>query len=220
MKICVVTERGGGFKTAAMGCDVLMYGFGKAGVIDYAAELSGRSDKLEEIAKLSSAAKCGVLCGCVTDSRGLRRKSVAAASCGKLLGVCDMLHSFEEEEYKSGAFAGVYELCGYKVGVCIENDLRFPECISAMSLMGCNLIAAFAEDISDGMFPVIIRSYAYIYGVPVVLSAGGAAYFADITGVIAFSNRVGAVFETSVKKCFRTVRTRRRGVSPGEGADF
>ena len=161
-----------------------------------------------------------MLCGCITDSRGALRKSVAVASNGKLLGISDMLHVFDGEEYRSGANLGIYTVGGYKVGLCIDNDLYFPEIFKTCAVCGCNLVAVHAEEVSDGIPPLLIRSYAYLYGMPVVLCAGGTAYFADINGVLASSNQEVAMFETSPKNCYRLVTTRRRGLFAPEVEDF
>ena len=220
MKIGVITDRRKGFSPPVPQCDILLFGGGQLGTVDYASELSGKSDKLENMANFSHLAECGVLCGCVTDSRGLKRKSVAVASEGKLLGISDMLYVLDGEEYKSGATLGVYSVGGYKVGVCIENDLRFPECINALSLYGCNIVAVFCEDMSDGIAPLLIRSYAYLYGIPFVMAGNGVAYFADITGGIASSNNDIALFEAPIKNCYRVVTARRKGIFCGSVPDF
>lgn len=219
MRTCVITDRKGGFSMPLPQCDIALFPFGALGTVDFSRELSGKSDKLEKMAEYSLKARCGVLCGCVTDSRGLKRKSVAVASEGKLLGISDMVHVLDGEEYKSGAFAGIYAIRGYRAGVCIENDLRFPEYINALATCGCNLICVHCANIADGMPPQLIRAYAYLYGIPFVMSACGTAFFADITGVIASSNREASVFETSSKNCCRLVTTRRRGVGAGAEED-
>lgn len=220
MKICVVTDRRKELSVRLPSCDVALFGFGALGLVDYESELSGKTEKFEQAAKLSHAARCGVLCGCITDSRGLMRKSVAVASGGKLLGITDMLNVLDGEEYKSGAGVGVYTVNGYKVGLCIDNDLYFPDCVKACAMCGCNLLAVHAEDVSDGIPPLLIRAYAYLYGMPVVLCAGGSAFFADISGVMASSNQDVAVFETSPKNCYRKVTSRVRGLFCDSTADF
>lgn len=220
MKICVVLDKRRKMAVRLPKCDVALFGFGALGLVDYESELEGKSEKFEQAAKLSHAAHCGVLCGCVTDSRGFLRKSVAVASGGKLLGISDMLHVFDDEEYKSGANLGIYTVGGYKVGLCIDNDLYFPEVVKTCAMCGCNLVAVHAEEVSDGIPPLLIRAYAYLYGMPVVLCAGGAAYFADINGVLASSNQDIAVFETSPKNCYRLVTTRRRGLFTPQVEDF
>lgn len=220
MKICVVTGNRRQMTVRLPPCDVALFGFGTLGVVDYESELEGKSEKFEQAAKLSHAAHCGVLCGCITDSRGFLRKSVAVAANGKLLGISDMLNVFDDEEYRSGANLGIYTVGGYKVGLCIDNDLYFPEIIRTCAMCGCNLVAVHAEEVSDGIPPLLIRAYAYLYGMPVVLCAGGAAYFADINGVLASSNQEVAMFETSPKNCYRLVTTRRRGLFTPQIDDF
>ncbi len=220
MKVCVVTQKSRGFALPLPKCDLTVFGFSTLGVVDFGAEIDGKSNKLQAMAALSLQCHNGVLCGCITDSKGLKRKSVAVAAEGKLLGITDMLHVLDGEEYKSGAVAGIYSMYGYRVGVCIENDLLFPEHLKTLATCGCNIICAHCEDLSNCMQPQLIRSYAYLYGVPIVMVAGKTAFFADITGVIASSNREISLFETTPKNCFRVVTTRRRGVFEGCNADF
>lgn len=220
MKICVVTDKKRRMTVRLPKCDVALFGFGALGLVDYESELEGKSEKFEQAAKLSQAAHCGVLCGCITNSRGMLRKSVAVAANGKLLGISDMLHVLDGEEYKSGGTLGVYTLCGYKVGLCIDNDLYFPEVIKACAVCGCNIVAVHSESVADGIPPLLIRAYAYLYGMPVVLCAGGNAYFADVNGVLASSNQDVAMFETTPKNCYRLVTTRRRGLFDAETDDF
>lgn len=220
MKICVVTGKRKQTAVRLPKCDLALFGFGALGVVDYESELDGKSEKFEQAAKLSQAAHCGVLCGCITNSRGMLRKSVAVAANGKLLGISDMLHVLDGEEYKSGGTLGVYTLCGYKVGLCIDNDLYFPEVIKTCAVCGCNIVAVHSESVADGIPPMLIRAYAYLYGMPVVLCAGGNAYFADVNGVLASSNQDVAMFETTPKNCYRLVTTRRRGLFDAETDDF
>ena len=220
MKICVVTDRRRELTLKLPPCDLALFGFGLLGTVNYESELSGKSEKFEVMTRLSRACHCGVLSGCVTDSRGLKRKSVSVSHEGKLLGITDMRFVLDGEEYKSGATIGVYGVGGYRVGVLVENDLYFPDGIKSLSLCGCNVICAFLEELVDGMPPLIARTYAYLYGVPFVLCAGGCAYFADINGVMASSNQSVAVFETSPKNCYRVITSRRRGLFADGYADF
>lgn len=207
-------------KSRLPACDIALFPFGTLSEINYSDELSGKSEKLETLAKYSGAAGCGVLCGCITDSRGIRRKSVAAAANGRLLGIADMLNVLDGEEFKSGAGLGVYAIGGYKVGLCIDGDLFFPECVQTLAMCGCNLIAVHCESVGDGMIPVLVRAYAYLYGIPVALCCTNAAYFADVTGVMACSNQDVAVFEASPKNCYRLVTSRRRGLLANTTNDF
>jgi predicted amidohydrolase len=193
-------------------CDVAIFPFHVLGEVDYESELSGKSEKCEELARLSKQANCAALCGCITNSRGLKRKSVAVADRGKLLGICDMLNVVDGEDFKSGGVLGAFSLGGYKVGVCIENDLYFPDIIKSLSLLGCNLITVHAESLSDNIPPLIIRAYAYLYGVPIVMCAGKISYFADISGEIASSSQKISLYESDPKNYYRVISCRRRGM--------
>lgn len=219
MKICAVNDTCRDLSSIPE-CDIVAFGFSRLGEVDYGAELAGKSDKLGFLARFSKAKRTAVMCGCVTDSRGLKRKSVAVADKGRLLGIADMLNVLDGGEYKSGASLGVFRAGGYLVGACIGNDLFFPETVKAMSMCGCNLISVHTDEVTDGMPPLLIRAYSYLYGVPIVMCGGKRAFFSDISGQIATSNGDIALFETSPKNCYRAVTSRRKGILCDAPADY
>lgn len=219
MKICVVPRMSAGDHRQLPECDVALIGFGYIGDVDFDSELSGRSDKFGEFARLTKRSGCAAVCGCRTDSRGLKRKSAAVAEGGKLLGITDMLHVVDGEDLKSGAYLGLYKLGGYKVGLCIENDLHFPENIKSLSLCGCNLLLCLTENVHP-ISPLLIRAYAYLYGMPVVMCAGGCAYFADVTGAVITSVAPVTLFSAQPRNNYRIVCTRERGAFPNDGVDY
>lgn len=212
MVFCVVAEGDVKSTKKLPDCDIALFGFQGLGEVDYEKELKGESDKFEEAARLSKTANCGLCCGCKTISRGLVRKSVAVSDRGKLLGIADMNHVLDGEEVKSGSSLGFFDIGGCKVGICVENDLLFPESAAALAACGCNVIVAFLDEIKNNLPPLIIRAYAYLYGVPIVMCAGNTAYFADITGAIATSTQNTTLFEVSLKNSYHIVTTRKKGL--------
>lgn len=212
MIICVAA--GGSIKDAANlpRCDIAVFGFKGLGEVDYESELRGVTDKFEDCARLSKTAGCGVVCACKTKSRGILRKSVAVADRGKLLGISDMTHVIDCEDWKSGAGLGFYSVGGYKIGLIVENDLLFPECFNSLSLCGCNLIIAVAEELKDNVLPLLIRAYSYLYGVPVVMCAGNMAYFSEVSGAIAGSAQQFSMFEITPQNRYHLITSRTRGL--------
>lgn len=217
MVLCVT---GDGWAEDLPECDLAVIGFSGLGEVDFEKELKGESDKFESAARLSRVAGCGVVCACKTVSRGIRRRSAAVADGGKLLGISDMNHVLDGENFKSGANLGLYKVGGCKVGVVVGNDLLFPETLKALSQCGCTVIAAVCEELTDGLPPLLMRAYAYLYGVPIVLCAGKRAYFADITGAIASSGQKYSLFEFDPQNRYRLVTTRRRGLADASKADY
>jgi hypothetical protein len=211
MKICVLTScniEG----VVLPECDFALFGFACLKEVSYAEELSGRSQKFECLARLSQRANCGILCGCMTDSRGVKRRSVAVAHGGRMLGVADMIGVLDGQNLKGGAYLGVYDIAGYRVGVCIENDVYNPTNISGLCLCGCNIIAAFVGGGWDKMLPAVLSSYAYLYGVPCVLVAKNAAFFFRPDGQIASTNKRLALFESQLANSYRVISSRKRGL--------
>lgn len=215
MNICVAPKYSGELPE----CDIALFGFGYLGDVDFDSELSGRSDKLGEFARLTRRGACAAVGGCRTDSRGLRRKSAAVAEGGRLLGITDMLHVEGGEEYKSGAYLGLYKLGGYRVGLCIDSDIHYPENFKSLSLCGCNAVLCLAERV-DVMYPLLIRAYAYLYGMPFVMCAGNCAYFADAGGVITTSTSPATLFSAQPRNNYRVVTTRQRGAVSEDAADY
>lgn len=219
MVFCVVCEGEVGRRTLPE-CDIAVFGFGGLGEVDFEKELTGESEKFEDAAKLSKTAECGLISGCKTRSRGLVRKSVAVADRGKLLGISDMNHVLDGEQFKSGAGLGFYRANGCKIGLCIENDLLFPDTFKALSLCGCNAIVVILEELKDGIPPLLIRAYSYLYGVPVIMCAGKTAYFADISGALATSTQGVTLFEINPQNRYHLVTTRTRGISSDVRQDY
>lgn len=219
MVFCVVNEgEVGGCELPD--CELAIYGFSGLGEVDFEKELTGESEKFEDVARLSKKAECGLICGCKTLSRGLLRKSVAVADRGKLLGISDMNHVLDSEQFKSGVGLGFYKVNGCKIGLCIENDLLFPDTFKALSLCGCNAVVVILEEIKDNIPALLIRAYSYLYGVPIIMCAGKTAYFADSSGAIATSAQSVSLFEISTQNRYHIVTTRTRGISSDSKNDY
>lgn len=201
-------------------CDVAIFGFQGLGEVDYERELKGETEKFEEAARLSKSAGCGLISGCKTLSRGVPRKSAAVADRGKLLGISDMNYVIDCEEYKSGASLGFYKVNGCKIGLCIENDLMFPDAVKALSMCGCNAVVALLEEVRDNIPPLLIRAYSYLFGVPIIMCAGKTAYFSDISGAIATSSQGVNLFDVTPQSRYHLVTTRLRGISAEEREDY
>ena len=212
MIFCVVADGEVRDKKELPECDIAVFGFRGLGEVDYERELKGETEKFEEATKLSKKCRCGLISGCTTVSRGLVRKSAAVSDKGKLLGIADMNHVIDGEEYKGGSALGFFSVNGCKIGICVENDLLFPEAVAALSACGCNVMVVILEEIKNNLPPLIIRAYSYLYGIPIVMCAGKMAYFADITGAIATSSQNTTLFEVSLKNSYHIVTTRRKGL--------
>lgn len=219
MVFCVVTEGEVSEKLNLPDCDIVIFNFSGLGEVDYENELKGLSDKLDAGARLSK--RCGtLLCGCKTVSRGSVRRSVAVYDGGKLMGISDMNHVLDGENFKSGGSLGFYKINGCKIGLCIENDLLFPDTVKSLSMCGCNAIVAFVEELKDNIPPMIIRTYAYLYGIPVIMCAGRSAFYADVTGELASSHQKTALFEVAPQNNYHLVTTRLKGISAEDRPDY
>ena len=70
------------------------------------------------------------------------------------------------------------------------------------------------------MQPLLARAYAYLYGMPVAVCAGGYSYLADISGRIAGSPSPASVYSVLPRNNYRVITTRERGAYSPESGDY
>lgn len=192
------------------GAAVTLFGFNGMGEVCYERELKGETHFFEEAAVLSRLQKNVVVCGCVTDTRGHKRRSAIVAENGRLLGVSDMLHVVDGG-VASGAMLRVYDTQAGRIGVVVADDLAFPDVIRSLAACGSDIILCpFAR--VGAVQSALLRSHAYCFGVPILFCGEGACMVADVAGNIAFSTpQSPALFDLEIVKEYHLVQTRQRG---------
>ena len=187
-----------------------MFGFNGLGEVSYEKELKGETGHFEKAAQLSKATGGIVVCGCVTNTLGHKRKSAVVAECGRLLGVADRLHSMEGD-YACGATLSVYDTKIGKIGVLVGEDLYFPETLKALALCGSRCILCPFDGALRNLEKVYLRAYAHCFGVPIYICGKGYCALASPKGELAFSSPVSPVsFSYEGVGEYRLIETRRR----------
>ncbi len=191
--------------------DLVLLGFSGIGEVSYEKELKGESDYFEDGALLSKESGATVVCGCVTDTRGQKRRSALVAENGKLAGVSDALYALDGE-YACGADLRVYETKTGKLGVVVAEDLYFPEAIRSLALCGSDFIVCPFGKVQGELPSVLLRAHAFEYGVPILLCGKGYSMIATPKGEIAFSSPNSPVFvDYACKKEYHLLHRRRSG---------
>ena len=201
--------------------DVLFFGFNGADTeISYEKELKGETTYFEDAAILSKTCKNVVICACVSDTRGLKRKSVVVAEKGKILGVSDKLNCMDGE-YNPGLGLRVYETGVGRIGICVSEDLYFSEIFRTLSVCGSETVFCPFYGSVESAERILIRAAAFSYGAPVCLCASGYAIVADTDGSALFSSPKSPVeFHLEQKKEYHLIQTRKRGFYKRERTDF
>lgn len=195
----------------SMGVGLLIFGFNGLGEVSYEKELKGESSFFEDVAMLSKAGRNIVICGCITDTRGKKRKSAVVAENGRLLGVSDMLNVIDGE-FCCGADLKIYETGVGKIGVVVAEDLYFPEVIKSLSVCGCAYVVCVFGKVASSIPSVLIRSHAYCYGVPVLFCGEGYGMVADSAGNLALATPESpACLELKNNQEYHLIETRQRG---------
>ena len=213
MRICFVTQgEVGKFKEECTETyDLVLFGFNGLSEVSYEKELKGETSFFEEAALLSKAANATVVSGCITDTRGHKRKSAVVAERGRLIGVSDMLNVIDGS-VNCGAALRVYDTKVGQMGVLVAEDLYFPDAIRALSLCGSEFIICPFGGVVDSIQKVLLRADAFCYGIPIFFCGNGYCMLADPFGNIAFESPSSpAIYEYRKVKEYHLIETRRRG---------
>ena len=198
--------------TCEMAEDVVLCSFDSIGTVSYEQELKGESDFFEKATRLSKQTQGVVVCGCITDTRGIKRKSALVAENGRLVGVSDMTHSMGGE-VTCGAGLRVYDTKMGRMGIAVAEDIIFPQVIGSLAACGSDFILCPYPRVTDGGTQILLRAYAYLYGVPIALCGIGYCMIADVDGSVAFASPQSTdVFTLDIRKEYHLVEMRRRGV--------
>ena len=190
--------------------DLLLFGFDGVGEVSYEKELKGESDFFADVAILSKLQKNVVISGCVTDTRGIKRKSAVVAEKGKLLGVSDMLHALDGK-IGCGAALKIYDTAQGKIGVVVAEDFLFAEGLESLSRCGCDFIVCPFGRLTDSLQSVLIRAYAFRCGLPILLCGQGYAMVAAPTGELIFASpQSPTFFKFEKRQEYHLIETRRR----------
>lgn len=216
MRICFVTS--GSLSEFAQlntqgAADVVCGGFQTLGEVSYERELRGETGLFEDVALLSKEQRNVVVCGCFTDARGIRRKSVVVAEKGRILGVSDMVNRIDSSEYRSGAGIKIFETGAGKIGVVVAEDLYFPQVLQTLSVCGAELALCLFEELNESLEQTLMRAGAFLYGIPVCVCAYGYAQAADIGGKVRFASPMNPCFyDLQREQEYHLVETRQRGL--------
>ena len=215
MRVCFVS--GGSLneyaeKFVGTRADVVCFPFSALGNVSYERELKGETSLFEDVALLSKEGKNVVVCGCYTDTRGIRRKSVVVAERGRILGVSDMVNRIDGGEYRSGAGIKIFDTSVGKLGIVVAEDLYFPRVFETLSVCGAEVVLCIFEELNESRESVLVRAHAFSYGVPVCLCAYGYSLASDIAGKLRFASpKSPCIFDFEREQEYHVVETRQRG---------
>lgn len=194
------------------GQELIVFGFNGLGLVSYKKELGGETEYFHDLAKFSKQMSAVVICGCDTDTYGVFRHSTVIAEKGKILGVSDTTHSFDDSEFVSGGAFRVYETGIGKIGVIVGEDLLFTETARIMAMCDADVIVCVMKKLDGFMPEIMLRAGAYSNGVPMVLCAKNYGAVSGISGSIKIASGSNIIkYKLKTEKDFHLISTRRRG---------
>lgn len=213
MKICFVSRESLHAFTMPYGegAELLLFGFNGMEEVSYEKELKGESVFFEEAAKLSKRGKNVVVCGCITNTMGHKRRSALVAEGGKILGVSDMLCAVDAH-CSAGAELHIYPTAIGKMGVLVSDDLHYAELGKALVTCGCDFIVCPYQKVAGALQSVLLRADSYRLGVPILFCGEGYSMIADPRGRLEFSSPSSPVqTEYTPPKEYHLLQRRFRG---------
>ena len=192
---------------------ILVYGYESLGKVSYKYELSGVESKLPTLSNLSKKAKGVVIAGAVTDNYGILKQSVIIADNGKLLGISDCVLGYENSPYQVGGSFKVYNTSACKIGVVVGDDIKNFDGVRSMSLCDADIIVAITPLEEKPQYNFLIRTYAYLFGVSILLLTKTGVIASDSLGEIcAKSVEDKANLIIPVKRQYVAYKSKRRGI--------
>ncbi len=189
-----------------------VFGFNGIDKISYKRELNCSENKLSNFAKLSKESGKVLISGTITDNYGVLRRSAVIADKGKLLGISDMRLSVNDNGYQGGGAQRVYQTQVGRIGLLVGDDILDIDGIKAMSLCDADFIIALMSGEEKPQYNFLIRSYSYLFGVPIVLINSNTVIASDLSGEICGRSLENQTKITlPVKKSYRLVVTKQRG---------
>ena len=201
--------------------DVICAPFAALGEVSYERELKGETAMFEDVALLSKEGKNVVVCGCYTDARGMKRKSVVVAERGRILGVSDMVNRIDGGEFRAGAGIKIFDTQAGKLGIVVAEDLYFPQVLQTLSVCGAEIALCIFEELNETLEQTLMRASAYYYGIPVSVCACGYAQAADIAGKVCFASPQSPCFyDFEREQEYHLVEIRQRGITRRKRSGF
>ena len=192
---------------------IAVFGFNSLGKVSYKHELSGAENKLPELSSFSRKTKKVIIAGAITDNYGILKQSLIIAENGKLLGISDMTISLGGTNFSSGGAFKVYQTGAGRIGLLVGDDIINLDGVKAMALCDADLIVSVVSTEEKPQYNFLIRAYAYLFGVPIMLLSKTGVIASDMSGEIcgkSIENTANLIIPT--QKQYLLVKSKRRGV--------
>jgi len=215
MKVCFVSRgRVEDFSASSLlDSEIIVFGFGSIGELNYKKELRGESEELVKIGRLSKECNATVICGTETENYGIKRLSAVVADRGKIIGIADMNSKNTSCGYSSGGGYKIINTPTCKIGVLVAEDLYCVEAVKSMSLCETDLIIAIYPNFSDSKPTIVARAYSLLFGVPICVCSKNFSMATTISGEVLFSSPQEQIsYEIPTKKVYREITLKQRGV--------
>jgi predicted amidohydrolase len=101
------------------------------------------------------------------------------------------------------------------MGVVVAEDLYFAEMVNALAVCGCDFIVCSFGRVINILQSVLLRAYAFRFGIPLLFCAQGYCMLATPAGELEFASPQSPVyFEVDNKKEYHLLETRKRMCFP------
>ncbi len=193
--------------------DLVVFGFNFIGKINYKSELAGNEDKLLKLSKLSKTCKKVIIGGAYTDNYGVIRKSALIAENGKILGITDMYFKRQETALSVGFGYKIYPTKIGKIGLLVDEDIYNYDAFKCMSMCDADLIVVVTDKQDKQKLDFLIKSYALLLGVNIILLSPNEIISFDHKGELLLSQTKKTQLTLNTNKTYSLITIKRRGLN-------
>ena len=162
--------------------DLYVNGFNGCNKISYGKELSGQTQRLKSLCKLSEIQSRTIITAFDTDNYGILKQSVGVFDNGKLLGISDMSVSLGNSGYMPGSGGKLYDTKSCKFGIAVGDDVFTFDLFKSLAICGAEVIIAISNFKKKEINSILIRAYSFLLGVPTILLFDNGCYVSNVNG--------------------------------------
>ena len=124
----------------------------------------------------------------------------------------DRVYAVDDENVSVGALLRVYETKIGRLGVVIEEDLKFPDVAKTLCDCGADLIVCIYSTLNDFLPILLARASAFFNGTPVLFCADGYAMYANTDGEMEFASpQLPCFLNVAITKQYHLIQKRKKG---------
>ncbi len=174
-------------------------------------ELSGKSDKLIKLGRITKNVKGLTFVSLMSDNYGIMHQSVAVFLSGKLIKLADLNKSYSRAIMPSfGVKMATYNQVKY--GIAVGKDVADFNTLSTLNLCENDVIINLSADFYDFSCEKLISTLSYLFGTTILSLNTDKMVVATLGQILLDSDKPQGKLKIQLNKNYREIITKGRGL--------